>query len=184
MNEIERVTVYVIIGLVTLFLIIALSVAARDLLWSKTDNPPSDDDAGASAQRSAKTLNRFFKANLSQLRVMFWASLMAMALGLLVTTGVVVSGAPSEQKIIAAVLGAIGQFVAITFLAAYRSTVNQSLQFTQTLERLSNITTALNLIDNIRDETLRDSIRADTAKILASTKLQASADGAATAPKF
>jgi hypothetical protein len=96
--------------------------------------PTSGADA---AQQIFVELQRYYAANISQGNTIFWASLLSMCIGFaIIFAGVVSAGANSVTAVVAGLAGALGQFIAVTFLVVLRSTQQQATTYAQTLVEL------------------------------------------------
>jgi hypothetical protein len=109
------------------------STAASPTVAARTE-PPSGADA---AQQIFAELQRYYAANISQGNTIFWASLLSMCIGFaIIFAGVVSAGANGVTAVVAGLAGALGQFIAVTFLVVLRSTQQQATTYAQTLVEL------------------------------------------------
>jgi len=102
------------------------------------------------------TLEQYFNRNLSQIRVIFWLSVAVMVAGFSVIVWGISQAVQSPNAVaasaIAALAGVITEFIGATFLFIYRSTIQQSMEYSKTLERINSVGMALQIIDTISDD--------------------------------
>jgi hypothetical protein len=118
------------------------------------------------------TLEKYFQRNLNQVRMIFYAAIFVMLVGF----GFVLWGVreavlnPNQVKIaiIASASGVITQFIGLTFMAIYRSTMLQAAQYMSILERINTVGMAVQILDAMTDTTpeLKDSTRVDIIRLL------------------
>jgi uncharacterized membrane protein len=120
------------------------------------------------------TLESYFKRNLSHVRAIFYVSIIAMIAGF----GVVLWGirisivSPNGVKIslIASASGILTEFISLTFMAIYRSTLAQANEYVSVLERINTVGMAVQILDSMDDraEELKDLTRAEIVRLLLS----------------
>jgi hypothetical protein len=73
-----------------------------------------------------------------------------------------------KVEIIASPSGIITQFIGLTFMMVYRSTMLQGTQFMSILERINSVGMAVQSLDSMKDEDgqLRDTTRVDIVRLL------------------
>ena len=102
------------------------------------------------------TLEQYFNRNLSQIRVIFWLSVAVMVAGFSVIVWGISQAVQSPNAVaasaIAALAGVITEFIGATFLFIYRSTIQQAMEYSKTLERINSVGMALQIIDTISDD--------------------------------
>jgi len=128
-------------------------------------------DPTAAVELNAKiarlTLEKYWNANLQQNGLIFVASIAASGLGFLVTVfGAwrALSGANISASILTAVAGGVTQIIGATFLVIYRSTADQALAFTVTLERINSVGSAWTIVESMSNDTEDARMARDTAK--------------------
>jgi hypothetical protein len=117
-------------------------------------------------------LELYFERNLSQIRSIFWITLLVMGAGfLMIGYGIVraFDEAALKPSIVAAASGILTEFIAATFLIIYRSTMSQASDYVATLERINAVGMSIQIVDTIPDASgeLKDKVRAElVSKIL------------------
>ena len=87
------------------------------------------------------------------------------------------------SSLIAASAGTITQFIGATFLFIYRSTLQQAVRYTKTLERINSVGMAMAILDTMSDDTdarLKSKTKAELVKLL--VKMPGSSDIAMAEP--
>ncbi len=99
------------------------------------------------------TLENYFQRNLSQVRQIFYVSVGAMIAGFLVVLlGIVVAfGDPARLgvAVIASASGVLTQFISLTFMVIYRSTMAQANQYVGVLERINAVGMSVQVLDSM-----------------------------------
>jgi hypothetical protein len=119
-----------------------------------------------------KNLQDYFDQNLEQVKWIYWVSVVVMIAGLvLVAVGVYQSWRPNAvpASLVGAGAGILTEFIGATFMWMYRSTLEQASSNMSILERINRVAMADEILTSgrgIQDEGLRDSTRAEIAKIL------------------
>jgi len=119
---------------------------------------------------SAK-LEAYFDRNLTQVLLIFVVAIFAMLVGFgFVLWGVTLAIRHPEQNTswIAAISGIITEFIGVTFMVIYRSTMSQANAFMQVLERINTVGMAVQILDSIPDgdAQLKNSTRAELVTLL------------------
>jgi Cyanobacterial TRADD-N associated 2-Transmembrane domain len=119
---------------------------------------------------SAK-LEAYFDRNLSQVFAIFTVAIFVMLVGFgFVLWGVWLAiKAPGQNTAwIAAISGIITEFIGVTFMVIYRSTMAQASSFMQVLERMNTVGMAVQILDSIpdTDSQLKNSTRAELVSLL------------------
>src|SRR5262249_2025374 len=112
------------------------------------------------------TLESYFNRNLSQIASIFWLSLFVMIIGF----GVVIFGILESMKTpsaiapaaIATAAGIITEFIGATFLFIYRSTIQQAIGYSKTLERINSVGMAMQILDTMPDKTESADLKSET----------------------
>lgn len=111
-------------------------------------------------------LELYFERNLSQIKSIFWITLIVMAAGF-VMIGYGINKAFDNQSInaslLAAASGVLTEFISVTFLFIYRSTMSQASDYVRTLERINAVGMSMQILDSIPDSEaeLKNKVRAD-----------------------
>jgi hypothetical protein len=120
-------------------------------------------------------LEAYFDRNLIQVNLVFWVALIVMGIGFLfVLVGVWLAYRRPEviaPPLVAAVSGIITQFIGVTFMVIYKSTMSQANEFMTVLERINSVGMAVQILDSLKEGTeLKDKTRADLATLLTSPR--------------
>jgi hypothetical protein len=117
-------------------------------------------------------LEAYFDRNLNQVMMIFYVAVFVMAAGF----SFIVWGLyeailhPENVKIslIASASGIITEFISVTFMVIYRSTMLQATQFVTVLERINTVGMAVQILDAMDTATtnLKDSTRVDLIRLL------------------
>lgn len=124
------------------------------------------------------TLESYFSRNLSQIRWIFWLSVIVMSLGfILILYGVALGYQnPNENWIIAAIGGVTGvvtEFIGATFLFVYKSSINQADKYAEILERMNFVGMAMQMLDSVTEENQgTDSSDPNSAESLQKAKIE------------
>lgn len=119
-------------------------------------------------------LELYFERNLSQIKSIFWITLLVMIAGF-VMIGYGISRAFDSQAIngalLAAVSGVLTEFIAATFLIIYRSTMSQASDYVRTLERINAVGMSMQIVDSIpeSDSDLKNKVRAELVTSILNT---------------
>jgi hypothetical protein len=119
---------------------------------------------------SAK-LEAYFDRNLSQVFAIFMVAIFVMLIGFgFVLWGVSLAIRHPGQNTawIAAISGIITEFIGVTFMVIYRSTMSQANSFMQVLERINTVGMAVQILDSIpeADAQLKNTTRAELVRLL------------------
>lgn len=116
------------------------------------------------------TLESYFNRNLSQVTYIFWLSVIVMIIGLVIIAWGISQSIKSPNiitpAIIASIVGVITEFIGATFLFIYRSTIEQAIKYSQTLERINSVGMAMQILDTMPDETKPEDLKNKTKAIL------------------
>jgi hypothetical protein len=117
-------------------------------------------------------MEQFFGRNLLQANLIFVVSLVVMAVGF----GFVVYGiklglsnpAALSTSYLAGAFGALSEFIGVTFLVVYRSTLTEANSFMSVLERINTVGMAVQILDSIpdADAALKNQVRAELVQLL------------------
>jgi hypothetical protein len=164
-----------------------LSSVASDLADSKADGATVNASASnllATASQAVEagridpawdlaraTLEKYWNRNLGQNYFIFWLSVAAIVMGWLVVVWAVGAGLNDKPAVVAGIgagAGVLTQFIGATFLFIYRSTMNQALAHTRTLERINAVGMAWSILQSMSEEPAeamreKDSVKAALA---------------------
>ena len=177
MNNLFEIIAPVFAGVVTL---ITLLRAYQDFARTKAGIKKAEleiDRAQSEAQSKPEkskpawdlaraTLEAYFNRNLSQVTSIYWLSVAVMLVGFIIV-GVGISFAFSipaaiTPAAIASIAGIITEFIGATFLFIYRSTIQQAINYSRTLERINSVGMAMQILDTMPDETRPDDLKSKT----------------------
>jgi hypothetical protein len=112
------------------------------------------------------TLEAYFTRNLSQINSIFWLSVAVMVVGFALLTWGVSQALSNPSAVIPASLtvgaGVITEFIGATFLFIYRSTIQQAISYSQTLERINSVGMAMQILDTMPESVPEHDLRSKT----------------------
>jgi hypothetical protein len=117
-------------------------------------------------------LEAYFDRNLNQVKSIFWVSIFVMIVGFgFVAYGIIRSINDPERitaTYIASISGIITEFIGVTLMLIYRSTLQQAGAFMTVLEKINSVGMAVQILDSISDghDTLKNETRAEIVKML------------------
>jgi hypothetical protein len=117
-------------------------------------------------------LERYFDRNLDQVKAIFWVSIFVMIVGFaFVLYGILRSindPAGLKASYVAAISGVVTEFIGMTFMLVFRSTLQQASSYMSVLERINSVGMAVQILDSIGEghDDLKNSTRAEIVKIL------------------
>jgi hypothetical protein len=178
----------------TIYAIINLNQARRasreriEKIEIKAEQAP--EKAKFAWELASAKLEAYFDRNLSQVYSIFIVAITVMAVGFgFMLWGVTIASRNPEHNTawIAAVSGIITEFIGVTFMVIYRSTMSQANSFMQVLERINTVGMAVQILDSIPESEikLKNSTRAELVNLLfknaQAMKTEVEASGAPTA---
>ncbi len=134
-------------------------------------------------------LEQYFDRNLSQINYIFWLSVIVMVVGFgFILFGISQTLIPIPKEtgsniqettaqtnnltpaLVGSIAGIITEFIGATFLFIYRSTIQQALTYTKTLERINSVGMAMQILDTISNKSkdLQDKTKAEIVKMVLS----------------
>jgi len=119
-------------------------------------------------------LESYLNRNLSQVRSIFWLTLLVMIGGFtLISIGVYEAFRDSTNfnaSLLASGSGVLVSFIGGTFLVLYKATMAQAKDYVTMLERINAVGMSVKILESIKDETgaLKDNTTAEIAKQLLS----------------
>jgi len=132
------------------------------------------------------TLESYFNRNLSQITSIFWLSVIVMIVGFgILIWGISMALRSSTVVVpaaIASVAGILTEFIGATFLFIYRSTIEQAINYSKTLERINSVGMAMQILDTMSDEVKTDDLKSKTKATLVELLVQ-QAYGATNVPQ-
>jgi hypothetical protein len=112
------------------------------------------------------TLEAYFNRNLGQITAIFWLSVVVMLVGFGIIIWGITQALQSQNSLapaaITAIAGIITEFIGATFLLVYRSTVQQGMDYSKTLERINAVGMAMQILDTMPDTTPQDDLKSKT----------------------
>ena len=112
------------------------------------------------------TLESYFNRNLSQVASIFWLSVVVMLIGFVILVwGISMAFKSSTVVVPAAIASAAGiltEFIGATFLFIYRSTIQQAINYSRTLERINSVGMAMQILDTMADQVNADDLKSKT----------------------
>jgi nitrate reductase gamma subunit len=120
------------------------------------------------------TLESYFNKNLTQVSAIFWLSVLVMMIGFGIIIWGITQAISTHDSALPAVItglaGVITELIGATFLFIYRSTMEQAVKYTKTLERINSVGMAMQILDtipnNAKDDNLKNSTKATVVKML------------------
>jgi nitrate reductase gamma subunit len=134
------------------------------------------------------TLEAYFNRNLRQISMIFWLSVFVMIVGFgIICSGIVMSTQTpqsSQAGLITAAAGVLTEFIGATFLFIYRSTIQQAIDYSRTLERINSVGMAMQILDTMPDSISPTDVKSHTkAKLVQTLALAAVAEDDPILPK-
>jgi len=122
-------------------------------------------------------LEAYFNRNLTEIRSIFWLSVAVMLVGFAIVGFGIYLATIQQQKTaitpasispasIATISGIITQFIGATFLFMYRSTIQQAINYSRTLERINSVGMAMQILDTMPDATTPEDLKSKTKALL------------------
>ena len=116
------------------------------------------------------TLESYFNRNLSQINSIYWLSVIVMIVGFgILIWGISMAFRSSTVVVPSAIASAAGiltEFIGATFLFIYRSTIEQAINYSKTLERINSVGMAMQILDTMGDEIKSDDLKSKTKATL------------------
>jgi hypothetical protein len=120
------------------------------------------------------TLEAYFNKNLSQIASIFWLSVLVMVAGFAILLYGIWRSVQTPDVLgpatIASISGIITEFIGATFLFIYRSTIQQAINYSKTLERINSVGMAMQILDTMPDDAkptdLKSATKSDLVKLL------------------
>lgn len=120
------------------------------------------------------TLEAYFNKNLSQIAFIFWLSVVVMVAGFATLLYGIFRSVQTPTELgpatIASISGIITEFIGATFLFIYRSTIQQAINYSKTLERINSVGMAMQILDTMPDDAkptdLKSATKSDLVKLL------------------
>jgi hypothetical protein len=153
----------------------ALKKEKIEQIEKKTEQEPEKTKYAWDLAR--ERLELYFDENLSQVRWIFGVAIAVMVAGFaLIMWGVVLAIAnPSSIKpsYLASISGIITEFIGVTFMVIYRSTMAQANQYVEVLERINTVGMAVQILDAIPegDSELKNKTRAEMVSLVLSVNV-------------
>jgi hypothetical protein len=123
-------------------------------------------------------LEAYFDRNLSQVKSIFWVSIFVMTIGFGFVAYGIMRSIDDPTKLtatyVASTAGVITEFIGVTFMLIYRSTLQQAANFVTVLEKINSVGMAVQILDSISDQhdALKNETRAEIVRMLLSSSPQ------------
>jgi predicted PurR-regulated permease PerM len=112
------------------------------------------------------TLESYFNRNLSQVSAIFWLSVGVMVIGFFIVIWGIWQAIQLPNSTLPAVItglaGVITELIGATFILIYRSTMEQAVTYTKTLERINSVGMAMQILDTIPNNATESGIKNST----------------------
>lgn len=150
-----------------------LAEQKRSALEKKVETAP--DKVKPAWELAQFTLERYFQRNLKQVNAIYWLSIAVMGAGFFVVVwGVRISIADPKGVtigLIASASGILTEFISLTFMVIYRSTMSQANEYVSVLERINTVGMAMQILDSMAEgkSELKDTTRAQIIALLLSS---------------
>lgn len=135
---------------------------------SKIQNEP--EKARPAWDLARITLEAYFNRNLSQVSSIFWLSVAVMGGGFIIIFFGINQAIKTPDAVAPAVIatlsGVVTEFIGATFLFVYRSTVQQAINYSKTLERINSVGMAMQILDTMPDEVKAEDLKSKTKAVL------------------
>ncbi|MBC8319091.1 MAG: hypothetical protein ISR55_10545 [Bacteroidetes bacterium] len=166
-----------IVGLIIIFQYSQLRIKAKQELDNKVKEIEQKSEETPEKSKYSWDIARikleaYFDRNLSQINYIFWISIFVMVTGFgFIVCGILMSiNYPEVITItyIASISGIITEFIGVTFMLIYRSTIRQATKNMNVLERINSVGMAIQILDSIpdSDEELKSQTKAEITKLL------------------
>jgi hypothetical protein len=120
------------------------------------------------------TLQKYYNKNLSQINSIYKLSIAVMIMGFLLIVSILIASIYFKIVIkldsIGIIAGIITEFIGATFLFIYKSTINQALQHSKSLEEINKVGMSIKIVESIELDDKNKS-KIDDAKIEIAKKL-------------
>ena len=147
-----------------------LEKAEIQALKDKAEKSP--EKAGPAWELARVKLESYFDRNLDQVRSVFYVAVLVMIFGFaFVLWGIRIAMLQPDHvpiAVIASASGIITQFIGLTFMVIYRSTMAQANRFMSVLERINTVGMAVQILDSMSTASpqLKDETRVAIIKLL------------------
>lgn len=122
------------------------------------------------------TLEAYFNRNIAQIAYIFWLSVFVMMAGFAILLWGIYQAIDKPgvitPAIIASIAGIITEFIGATFLFIYRSTIQQAIGYSKTLERINSVGMAMQILDTMPEEASADNLKNSTKATLVKALVQ------------
>lgn len=114
------------------------------------------------------TLQKYYNKNLSQINSIYRLSIVVMVMGFALIVSILIATIYFKIDVkldsIGIIAGIITEFIGATFLFIYKSTVNQALQHSKSLEKINNVGMSIKIVESIEKSDINKE-KLDDAKI-------------------
>jgi putative ubiquitin-RnfH superfamily antitoxin RatB of RatAB toxin-antitoxin module len=142
-------------------------------LQTKADEQPEKSKYAWEVAR--EKLEDYFDKNIAQVKAVFIVAIVVMSIGFLfIGWGLCLAILnPDRVKValIASASGIITQFIGLTFMVIYKSTMTQAGNYMTVLENINRVGMAVGILDSMKDDAgeLKDATRVDIIRLLLAT---------------
>ena len=117
------------------------------------------------------TLEAYFNKNLNQIACIFWLSIAVMLVGFGMLLYAIMQSVQQPTVLAPSyIAGIITEFIGATFLFVYRSTIQQAVNYSKTLERINSVGMAMQILDTMPDDAketdLKSATKSDLVRLL------------------
>lgn len=122
------------------------------------------------------TLESYFNKNLNQVTAIFWLSVFVMLAGFGIIVWGIMQAIQTPTSVLPSIVtgfsGVITELIGATFLFVYRSTMQQALNYTKTLERINSVGMAMQILDTIPEKSEKDNLKESTKALVIKALMQ------------
>ncbi len=179
-NPIYKLLAWVLLSIAFVSFAVIISLQAiRDEAEVEKEIKQKEADLKANPENSQTAwdlarikLESYLNRNIIQIRWIFiWTMIVMLAAFTMIGYGVVKVYADPvnfQASIMVTVAGLITEFIAVTFLIIYKSTVNQAKDYVNVLERINAVGMSIQILETLSkdSEKLKDNSKAELAKEL------------------
>jgi hypothetical protein len=111
-------------------------------------------------------LESYFDKNISQINSIYWISVSVILIGVgVILFSITKTGSNIELTLISSGVGVLTQFLGATLMFLYRSTIKQSVNLINILERINTVGMSIHIVETLPDknEELKNKTKAEIA---------------------
>ncbi|MEY2502509.1 MAG: hypothetical protein QOI07_2843 [Verrucomicrobiota bacterium] len=144
--------------------------SAQDVAHAESRVEAEPEKAKPAWDLARATLEAYFSRNLAQIASIFWLSVSVMVIGFGIIVVGVFQAVTTPNAVSAAAIptaaGILTEFIGATFLFIYRSTIQQAIDYSKTLERINSVGMAMQILDTMPDTTHASDLKSKTKAAL------------------